>query len=144
MLAGWVQLGCKAGSKLKRLVTCAGHRDGLNGCRGSIGENSASFATRCAAGMKPSSCGGGWQPPHVTEEQPVKSELRQPATVPSVNPTREASTAVRGYGTEMRPVKTGEEGMKLSLSTDGLSTKETPRTNSQLSRTEEISARFPR
>lgn len=52
--------------------------------------------------MKPASCCGGWQPPHVTEEQPVKSELRQPATVPSVNPTREASTAVRGYGTEMR------------------------------------------
>lgn len=44
-----------------------------------------------AAGMKPASCCGGWQPPHVTEEQPVKSELRQPATVPSVNPTREAS-----------------------------------------------------
>lgn len=54
----------------------------------------------------------------------------------------EALTAVRGYGTEMRPVKPGEEGMKLSLSTDGLSAKETPRTDSQFSRTE-ISARFP-
>ena len=29
---------------------------------------------------------GAWQPPHVMEKQPVKSELRQPATVPSVQP----------------------------------------------------------
>lgn len=69
---------------------------------------------------------GAWQQPHATEKQPLLSQNRDSRPQFHLfNPTMAASTAVRGCGTETRPIKTGEEGMKLSLSTDGLSAKET-------------------
>ena len=81
-----MQLACKAGSKLKRLIACTDHR------MISVAAEAASGRIQLLSwqdvqqtwSLHPGV--GAWQPPHVMEKQPVKSELRQPATVPSVQP----------------------------------------------------------
>ena len=74
MLAGWVQLACKAGSKLKRLIACTDPRmisvaaEAMSGRIQLLSWQDVQQTWSLHPGV------GAWQAPHVIEKQPLVSQ----------------------------------------------------------------------